>query len=209
MEFGSQIKYQRQKLGLSQGQMAYHLYISPKTVSHWENGDSYPDISTLIKISDYFRIPLGPLIKEDKNMEENLKKREVKRDVGLPFYISMFLSLMMFFVTIAGGAHVVSFSVTIFAIFILTTLNVLVWIPINNLRQKRGLTSNLERKFMSNSLNFYGLGIVIIFLGILSYLKWNELIGSAVIGGGIGLIVWILISNILDLVFKKKVYLKK
>lgn len=38
MDIGNQIKERRQRLGLSQEELAQRLYVSRVTVSHWETG---------------------------------------------------------------------------------------------------------------------------------------------------------------------------
>ena len=188
MEFGSQIKTRRQELGLSQGQVANHLYVSRKSVSHWENGNTFPDIATLIKLSNYYQISLDPLIKEDTNMEENLKKREFKRVSGLPLYLSMALSLITFFVGMAGIGHMLSFFTTILVMIILALANIVSLYPISNLREKYYLTNKLERIF-GKPWVFSILGILIFFLGIFLDLNVNEILGYCVTGFGIGSII--------------------
>ena len=96
MEFGRQIRNKRRELNLSQGQVANRLYVSRKSVSRWETGNSFPDISTLIKLSNYFQISLDPLIKEDTKMEENLKKREVKKVSICPYIFLRFCLILLF-----------------------------------------------------------------------------------------------------------------
>ncbi|MEC0373567.1 helix-turn-helix domain-containing protein [Paenibacillus chibensis] len=43
MEFSSIVKYAREKLGLSQEEMAHALKISFSTVNRWENGKTHPN----------------------------------------------------------------------------------------------------------------------------------------------------------------------
>ena len=38
MDIGNQIKERRQRLGISQEELAQRLYVSRVTVSNWENG---------------------------------------------------------------------------------------------------------------------------------------------------------------------------
>ncbi|WP_195986966.1 helix-turn-helix transcriptional regulator [Clostridium sp. D53t1_180928_C8] len=48
--------------------------VTRQTVSNWENEKSYPDLKTLIKISDMFEISLDTLMKVDKTMVKNFDK---------------------------------------------------------------------------------------------------------------------------------------
>lgn len=49
MQFSKKIKICRQKNKLTQEKFAQSLNVSRKTISGWENGRSFPDITTLIK----------------------------------------------------------------------------------------------------------------------------------------------------------------
>jgi len=64
MKLASKIKICRQNNNLTQAQFAKKLNVSRKTVSGWENERSFPDISTLIQLSDTFNISLDLLLKD-------------------------------------------------------------------------------------------------------------------------------------------------
>lgn len=59
------LKTRRKERGLSQTEVANILGISRQSVSKWENGSSYPDIENLIRLSDYYKIPVDELLKEN------------------------------------------------------------------------------------------------------------------------------------------------
>lgn len=65
MELGKQIKKYRQELQLSQEELADHVYVSRQTISNWENDKSYPDVTSLVLLSEIFQISLDKLIKGD------------------------------------------------------------------------------------------------------------------------------------------------
>lgn len=77
MNIGEQINNLRKKHGLSQDDFANLFNVSRQTVSNWENGKSYPDLEMIIKISDYFKISVDELLRNDVQSEEKLimKKR--------------------------------------------------------------------------------------------------------------------------------------
>lgn len=54
--------------------MADFLGVSRQTISNWENNKSYPDIISLIKISDYYEITLDELVKGDPQMVNYLSE---------------------------------------------------------------------------------------------------------------------------------------
>ena len=80
MELGKQIKMHRQKAQLSQEELANRVYVSRQTISNWENDKSYPDVNSLVLLSEIFQISLDKLIKGDIDvMKEAIKKEEVKK----------------------------------------------------------------------------------------------------------------------------------
>ena len=65
MTLGSNIQKIRKEEHLSQEDFAEMFHVSRQTISNWENSKSYPDLETIIKISDSFQIFLDILLKED------------------------------------------------------------------------------------------------------------------------------------------------
>lgn len=66
MEIGKKIKQRRNELGITQETLAEKINVSRSTVSNWEIGRNYPDIQTIISLSDELDISLDELLKEDK-----------------------------------------------------------------------------------------------------------------------------------------------
>ena len=62
---GTLIKELREKKGLTQTELANELAVSDKTVSKWETGKGYPDISLLEPISKAFGISVTELLAGD------------------------------------------------------------------------------------------------------------------------------------------------
>ena len=80
MELGKQIKNCRQEANLSQEELAERVYVSRQTISNWENDKSYPDVNSLVLLSEVFHISLDKLIKGDiDRMREKIKKEEVTK----------------------------------------------------------------------------------------------------------------------------------
>ena len=59
MELSVQIKKYRGQLQLSQEELADRVYVTRQTVSNWENEKSYPDIHSLLLLSQLFHGVLG------------------------------------------------------------------------------------------------------------------------------------------------------
>lgn len=72
MEIGSKIKNARIKENLTQEQVAEALGVSRQTISNWENEKTYPDIVSVVKMSDLYHISLDHLLKEEKSMSDYL-----------------------------------------------------------------------------------------------------------------------------------------
>ncbi|GGI62446.1 helix-turn-helix transcriptional regulator [Limosilactobacillus caviae] len=72
MEFGNYIKEQRNNLGFTQAEIAEKLHVTRQTISNWEKGKSYPDLDTLVKISDIYKVSIDSLLKGDKNLKKYL-----------------------------------------------------------------------------------------------------------------------------------------
>lgn len=70
MELGALIRSARKKTNLSQEQAAETLGVSRQTLSNWENGKTYPDILSVIKMSDLYSVSLDCLLKEETAMEQ-------------------------------------------------------------------------------------------------------------------------------------------
>lgn len=79
MKFGEQLKQQREKLGLSQNEVAERLSVTRQTISNWENSKSYPAINTLVKISDVYQISIDSLLKEDRHFQKLLSRKRAIR----------------------------------------------------------------------------------------------------------------------------------
>ncbi len=75
MNLGNKILKIRKNNKMSQEQFAEILNVTRQTVSNWENGNNYPDIETLIMISDKFNVSLDILLKGDKEMLKDINKK--------------------------------------------------------------------------------------------------------------------------------------
>lgn len=86
MEIGKQIQKIRKENNLSQEQFGKRFHVTRQTVSNWENEKSYPDLQTLISISEEFDISLDKLLKDTPKMVEDFDsavagRRRIKRTI--------------------------------------------------------------------------------------------------------------------------------
>lgn len=93
MELGNKIKYYRGEKEFSQEELAERVYVSRQTISNWENNKSYPDINSIVLLSEIFEISIDNLIKGDVElMKKEINTEEVKK---LNFYATMMGILML------------------------------------------------------------------------------------------------------------------
>jgi transcriptional regulator with XRE-family HTH domain len=78
MSIGKNIALHRKDKHWTQKELAKLMNVSDKTISSWETERTYPDINSLIQLSDYLNLSLDELIREDmtmvKRMDENMKE---------------------------------------------------------------------------------------------------------------------------------------
>jgi len=65
MNLGAQIKKYRAELSLSQDELAEKLFVTRQSISNWENDKTYPDIKSLVLLSEVFGVSLDQLVKGD------------------------------------------------------------------------------------------------------------------------------------------------
>ena len=74
MEIGKKLKEARLNRDLTQEVIAEKLNVSRQTISNWENEKSYPDIISVIELSNLYSISLDDLLKGDERMMEHLEE---------------------------------------------------------------------------------------------------------------------------------------
>lgn len=74
MEIGKKLKNAPIEAGLTQEKAAEKINVSRQTISNWENEKSYPDIISVIALSDLYSVSLDELLKGDQKMAEHLEE---------------------------------------------------------------------------------------------------------------------------------------
>jgi len=75
MNLASVLIAKRRERGITQDELAEHVGVSKASVSKWENGNSYPDITHLPIIASYFDISIDQLL----NYSPQLSDAEIKK----------------------------------------------------------------------------------------------------------------------------------
>ena len=76
MSFAENLKEVRHQRGMTQAAMAAQLHVSRKTVSSWETGRTYPDVTMLVQISDTYQVSLDSLLKEDLGLLTHFQQQD-------------------------------------------------------------------------------------------------------------------------------------
>lgn len=70
INIGKVISSKRKELGITQEALAVYCGVTKASVSKWESGQSYPDISILPILASYFRISIDELIEYEPQMDK-------------------------------------------------------------------------------------------------------------------------------------------
>lgn len=124
MKFGDNCKLLRIKKGLTQEALGKKLNVSRKTVSGWENNRSYPDITTLLKISQIYNISINCLIDGEITSDFTMTNSN-KSLKGTVHLTSSFINIIMLFVSYLNIVNPWGFSLP-FLVYIMV-FNLIVW----------------------------------------------------------------------------------
>ena len=143
-DIGSKIKAARLEKKLTQEQVAELLGVSRQTISNWENEKSYPDIISVIKMSDCYEVSLDYLLKGEQKMntyydylEEstNVVKSNTNRNkiITILSYMLVWAIAMIAFWFFTSGSDAMGYSLVYLWILLpVTTFFVSVIIGIND-----------------------------------------------------------------------------
>lgn len=130
MEIGQKLKQTRLDSGLTQETVAERVGVSRQTVSNWENNRSYPDIASLLALSDLYSLTLDELLKGDAAMIRHLeqstdvvqsKNRLSRLLVVLTYLLLWAMSILVFWMGLKAEAMLYSIAV-FYLVLPLTTL---------------------------------------------------------------------------------------
>ena len=75
-EFGKRIMTLRKQKGMTQAQLAEQINVSNKTISRWETGEGFPEISLLKPLAKALGTTVDELLSEEgENVEEEKKEK--------------------------------------------------------------------------------------------------------------------------------------
>ena len=106
MSFGESIKEKREKLGLTQQDLAQKLYVSRQTVCRWENGTRCPDLIMAKKISLVLGISLDDLIPGQEMPDEiPVKEHSIDLSCVKMMLLGIFILVLGTFLIVADASN--------------------------------------------------------------------------------------------------------
>ena len=207
-DIGSKIQAARLEKNMTQEQVAGLLEVSRQTISNWENAKSYPDIVSVIKMSECYDVSLDYLLKGEQKMntyydylEEstNVVKSNTKRNktVTILSYLMIWTVSMLVFWVFKGGIDAMGYSLMFLWIIIpVTTFTVSVIIGKNNFWgiKKWAFTFPFGVMYMLAEYGTFSMANNIAFNQI-NELEWDLAVAGAIISA-IGMLTGLLINRI-------------
>ena len=83
IKIGKFIADERKRKGYTQKQLSEKLEISDKTISKWERGNGFPEVSLLLPLCDELEITVNELLSGERVSEENYRKKAEENMVNL------------------------------------------------------------------------------------------------------------------------------
>ncbi|MCD2255916.1 helix-turn-helix domain-containing protein [Lactobacillus sp. CC-MHH1034] len=105
MSFGEILRSRRKALQLTQQALADQLHVTRQTLSRWENNLSYPNLDTLVTLSNLLNITLDQLLKGDENSMVTSLSHDIrykKRYQHILIVLVSFLTLILLWFILLG-----------------------------------------------------------------------------------------------------------
>ncbi len=101
MELSRQLKTRREEQGLSQDEVAKAIFVSRQTISNWETDKTYPDVQSLLLLSQLYNTSIDELVRGDAARIQQVVERDSRKmrllSYGMiGFSVLAFLFLLVF-----------------------------------------------------------------------------------------------------------------
>ena len=121
MDIGTKLQRARLQSKLTQEQVAESLGVSRQTISNWENEKTYPDIISVIKMSDLYAVSLDHLLKEEQPMSNYIdyleestnvvnSKNKLSRQLIIITYLIIWAFSLIFFWFFTSSSDAMAYS---------------------------------------------------------------------------------------------------
>lgn len=98
VSIGERIKESRNEKKITQQELASQLNVSRSAISNWEVGRNYPDLDSIVQLSDILEISLDKLLREDTIMVKKVSTEQYKgraRKNTLRIIVPLFIILLL------------------------------------------------------------------------------------------------------------------
>lgn len=95
MGLSRQLKTRREEQGLSQDEVAKAIFVSRQTISNWETDKTYPDVQSLLLLSQLYDTSIDELVRGDAGRIQQVVERD-SRKMRLLSYGMIGFSLLAF-----------------------------------------------------------------------------------------------------------------
>lgn len=124
MEISRKIKSARLQADFTQEAVAEELQVSRQTISNWENGRTYPDIVSVIKMSDLYGISLDELLKGDRQLMAHLDESTNIVKSNKKLIVAIVINIVLFFALFVIAGFMSKSIYLMISIFCLATISV-------------------------------------------------------------------------------------
>ena len=122
--------------------MASKIFVTRQTISNWENGKNYPDVNSLVMLSQLFNTSLDILVKGDViEMKKQVAEDDVRR-----FKRDTVIFTVLIFVTVMSAIPLFLFLELTGIVLWLLIAGVMIYYAIRLNRQKRIMIFKLIEK---------------------------------------------------------------
>ena len=111
MNFNEKLQQLRKQKGITQEELASHLFVSRTAISKWESGRGYPNLDSLKAIAAFFRVTVDELISADEVLtlaKDDCKERERRLCDTLSGLLDICMAMLIFlpFFTVRGATPI-------------------------------------------------------------------------------------------------------
>ncbi|KRL44266.1 helix-turn-helix domain-containing protein [Lacticaseibacillus manihotivorans] len=190
MTIGEQLQAARQAQQLTQQQVATQLHVARQTISNWETARSYPDITSLIALSDLYEVSLDQLLKSDAMLLADLKQKEqTRRTTKATYYLTAMIAYLALGIGLAHGWGFAAADMSPLVEYALI-LVVYLCIPVIFITGKRYRHAyHLANQMLQHRRSVIDLMIFTVGFGVVAqwagWPEWIGLVSVAIIAGGL------------------------
>jgi transcriptional regulator with XRE-family HTH domain len=191
MTIGEQLTTARKARKLTQQQVAVELHVTRQTISSWEVGRSYPDLASVLALSEFFALSLDELLKGDAALmtDAQLKEQE-RRGAKVMYWGAYAVNIVLLVLVIMTQQHVTGVTMGFgtrlaFVLVMLINLVVLLYATRNYRRLKGPLNAQAKTRsqWLTGLMLLLALGLVFLLFG------WTAEFVGAIVGITVALVV--------------------